>query len=270
MCPDPRAGMMPAMPSPRMSRLMDTSSRHDSKPLDVRIRRIGSGRPVVFVHGLGVSSTYFRPLAEQLSARMCLIAPDLPGWGRSDRPDVVLDVAAAADVLAQIIVAEDLGRCALVANSLGCQFAVDLADRRADLVAGLVLISPTVDPRFRSPARQGLSLGVDWVREPAGLWPIVARDYWRMGPARLLATALLALGDRPEEKLPRIEMPVLVLRGDRDATTSRSWAERCARLALDGRFIPIPGAAHAAHYSHPRQVARLVLSFVSELADHRG
>ena len=136
----------------------------------------------MFVHGLGVSSTYFWPLAEQLSAQMCLIARTCRGWGRSDRPDVVLDVAAAADVLAQIIVAEDLGRCALVANSLGCQFAVELADRRADLVAGLVLISPTVDPRFRSPAREGLSLGVDWAREPAGLWPIVARDYWRMGP----------------------------------------------------------------------------------------
>jgi pimeloyl-ACP methyl ester carboxylesterase len=249
---------------------LNTPSGDDSKLVDVRIRRLGSGSPVVLVHGLGVSSTYFAPLAEQLSCRTRLIAPDLPGWGRSDRPDAVLDVAAAADVLAEIIVAEDLGRCALVANSLGCQFVVELADRRADLVAGLVLISPTVDPRFRSPIRQGLSLAVDWMREPPGLWPLVARDYWRMGPARLLATALRALRDRPEEKLPRIEMPVLVLRGDRDATTSRSWAERCARLAPDGTFVPIPGAAHAAHFSHPREVARLVLPFVSELADHRG
>src|SRR4029079_8914027 len=108
------------------------------------------------------------------------------------------------------------------------------------------------------------------MREPAGLWPIVARDYWRMGPVRLLATALLALGDRPEDKLPQIEMPVLVLRGDRDATASRSWAERCAWLAPAGRFISIPGAAQAVHFSHRREVARLVLPFVAELADQGG
>ena len=60
------------------------------------------------------------------------------GWGRSDRPEKVLDVAAPS-----FIAAEDLGRCALVANSLGCQFVIELAKpaRVEDLVAGLVFIS---------------------------------------------------------------------------------------------------------------------------------
>jgi 2-hydroxy-6-oxonona-2,4-dienedioate hydrolase len=238
--------------------------------LDIRVRRVGCGQPIILVHGLGVSSTYFGPLADRLSGRMRVIAPDLPGWGGSERPDVVLDIGSAADVLADLIVAEKLGSPTLVANSLGCQFVVELALRRPELVGALVLISPTVDPRFRSPARQALTLAVDWTLEPAGLWPIIVHDYWAMGPRRLVATALLALGDRPEDKLPRIPAPVLVLRGDRDAITTRDWAERCAQLAIDGRFVSIPGAAHAAHFSHHQQVARLVLSFVSELADHGG
>ena len=204
------------------------------------------------------------------AGRMRVIAPDLPGWGGSERPDVVLDIGSAADVLAEIIVAEKTRRA-----DAGRQLArlsvraSNWRDRRPELVEALVLISPTVDPRYRSPARQALTLAVDWTREPAGLWPIIVRDYWTMGPRRLVATALLALGDRPEDKLPRITAPVLVIRGDRDAITTRDWAECCARLAPDGRYVPIRGAAHAAHFSHPHQVARLVLSFVSELADHR-
>ena len=236
---------------------------------DIRVRRVGRGQPVVLVHGLGVSSRYFGPLAERLAGRMRVIAPDLPGWGGSERPEMVLDIASAADVLAEIIVAENLGTPTLVANSLGCQFVLELADQRPDLVGALVLISPTVDPRYRSPARQASTLAVDWMREPAELWPIIVRDYWAMGPRRLVATALLALGDRPEDKLPRITAPVLVIHGDRDAITTSDWAKSCARLAPDGRYVPIRGAAHAAHFSHPQQVARLVLSFVSELADHR-
>ena len=76
-----------------------------------------------------------------------------------------------------------------------------------------------------------------------------------------------ALADRPEDKLPNIAAPVLVIRGERDATTTRAWARRCAELAPNGRFEPIRGAAHAAHFSHPHEVARLVLAFASERAD---
>ncbi len=219
------------------------------------------------MHGLGVSSTYFGPLADVLSRQMRVVAPDLPGWGRSTRPEEALDVPAAGRVLAGIIAAEALAAPTLVANSLGCQIAVELADRRPDLVGRLVLISPTVDPRYRSAARQAWTLGVDWVREPPALWPIVLRDYWTMGTPRIVATAMHALVDRPEDKLPNIAAPVLVIRGERDATTTHAWARRCAELAPNGRFEPIRGAAHAAHFSHPHEVARLVLAFASERAD---
>jgi 2-hydroxy-6-oxonona-2,4-dienedioate hydrolase len=224
---------------------------------------------VLLVHGLGVSTAYFSRLADRLAPEMRVVAPDLPGWGASDRPRAPLDVVAAADVLAKIIVHEGLRTPMLVANSLGCQFAVELAVERPELVGPLVLISPTVDPRYRSVVRQALALAADWPREPWDLWPIIVRDYWTMGPSRLLRTAWLALDDRPEDKLPRVATPVLVLRGDRDAITTRPWAERCASLAIDGRFAAVPGAAHAAHFSRPQEVARLVLSFAEAVDDVR-
>ena len=122
------------------------------------MRRVGRGQPVVLVHGLGVSSRYFGPLAERLAGRMRVIAPDLPGWGGSERPDVVLDIGSAADVLAEIIVAEKLGAPTLVANSLGCQFVVELATRRPDLVGALVSDLPD----RRSALSISSSAGVDF------------------------------------------------------------------------------------------------------------
>ena len=236
----------------------------------IYVRHAGTGAAVVLVHGLGVSGTYFGPLAKVLARRRRLVAPDLPGWGRSPRPEHALDIASAGRVLAGVIAAEALVAPMVVANSLGCQIALELADRRPDLVGRLVLISPTVDPHYRSAARQAWTFARDFLREPAGLWPIVARDYWTMGTRRIYTTAMHALADRPEEKLPGIEAPVLVVRGDRDTTTTRAWAERCAELAPSGRFEPIHGAAHASHFSHPHEVAELVLRFAAEGADHRG
>lgn len=237
--------------------------------LSVHVRRAGAGTPVVLVHGLGVSSAYFGPLAGLLARRARVIAPDLPGWGSSERPAEPLDIPSAAAVLAEVILAEQIVAPMLVANSFGCQIAVELARSQPGLVGALLLISPTVDPRYRTWARQAQTLMVDWVREPPALWPIIVRDYWTMGTRSLVTTAAFALRDQPETKLPEINAPVLVLRGERDATTTRAWAQRCAQLAKNGSFEPVSGAAHAAHFSHPRDVADVVLSFVSELADRR-
>jgi pimeloyl-ACP methyl ester carboxylesterase len=234
----------------------------------IYVRHAGAGAPVVLVHGLGVSSTYFGPLARVLARRMHVVAPDLPGWGRSPRPSRPLDIPAAGHALAGIIAGEALVAPMVVANSLGCQIAVELADRRPDLVGRLVLISPTVDPHYRSAPRQAWTFARDFLREPAGLLPIVARDYWTMGTRRIYATAMHALADRPEDKLPGIEAPMLVIRGDCDTTTTRAWAERCAALGPCGRFEPIRGAAHASHFSHPHEVAKIVLRFAAEGADH--
>jgi len=216
------------------------------------------GDPVVLLHGLGVSGRYYSALGLLLAGKRRVIVPDLPGWGRSERPPRPLGVEAAAEVLAEFLGVEGHRRPALVANSLGCQIVVALAQGHPELVGRMVLIAPTVDPRYRSWARQSARLALDWALEPPSLWPIVLRDYSRMGAGRIVATAAAALEDRLETRLPSISLPILVLRGERDALTTLAWARSCAALAARGRFAPVPGAAHAAHYSHPRLVATLV------------
>jgi pimeloyl-ACP methyl ester carboxylesterase len=226
------------------------------------------GKPVVLVHGIGVGSAYFARLARLLARERRVLVPELPGTGRSGRPPHPLDVPEAACVLASVIRHLAPGSApALVANSLGCQVAIELAAREPALAGPLVLIGPTVDPRYRSVARQGAGLVLDLVREPPALWRIVARDYLRFGPQALAATSLHALGDRPEDKLPALRSPVLVLRGERDAVTSDAWGHRCAALAPRARYRAIPGAAHAPHFSRPGVVAGIVEAFLAECGD---
>src|SRR5687768_13321911 len=55
---------------------------------------------IVLVHGYAVSSSYMIPTAERLAGRFPVFAPDLPGYGLSDKPERVLDVPELADVLA--------------------------------------------------------------------------------------------------------------------------------------------------------------------------
>ena len=238
--------------------------------LDVHLREGGAGEAVVLVHGLGVSGRYLEPLGGELARRRRVLVPDLPGWGSSERPLRPLGVRAAAEVLAELMPLGDGSPPALVANSFGCQVALALAQERPELVGPLVLIGPTVDPRYRAWAHHAWRLALDSAREPRSLWPVLLGDYARMGTRRVLATARVALEDRPEARLVNIDLPVLVLRGERDGITTDAWCRHCARLAPRGRFTAVAGAAHAAHYSHARVVAQLVESFLAERDDRVG
>ena len=238
--------------------------------LRVHVREAGAGESVLLLHGLGVSGRYFMPLAGLLAARRHVIVPDLPGWGRSERPPLPLAVGGAAEILGELLRQRGRGAVAIVANSFGCQVALALAKSRPELVGPLAFIGPTVDPRYRSWPVHVVRLALDTLREPPALWRILLADYALMGLRRLVATARVALADRPEDLVARIRKPVLVLRGERDAICTPEWAVELASRAERGSFAQVAEAAHAAHFSHPLVVARLVETFLEEAPDRLG
>jgi pimeloyl-ACP methyl ester carboxylesterase len=197
---------------------------------------------IVLVHGLGVGQRYFDPLAREL--------------GEVLRPEI--REALPVPALAERWAAQLTGRSFLVANSMGCQVAVELASRRPELVEALVLVGPTVDPRALGLLRNFGRLLVDSWYEPPRLTGIVIRDYLSNGPLTTLQQARRALEHRVDEVLPRVEHPTVVVRGAHDTICSAAWAREAASLLPNGRLVTIAGAAHAAHFSHPREVARVV------------
>lgn len=234
------------------------------------MRELGAGSPLVCVHGIGVSGRYFVPLARELARDRRVLVPDLPGWGRSQRPPRALDLPELADALGAFLDEQGLARVPLVANSFGCQIALELAVRAPERIERLVLVGPTVDPRFRSFPRHAWRFVVDCLREPPALVAIVVRDYLSFGPLRFAATARTALRDRPEEKLPRVGAPTLVVRGGRDGFVTQAWSERAAALLPRGRLAVVAGAPHAAHFTDPARVAELVRELLAEEVEQSG
>ncbi|HXO28065.1 MAG TPA: alpha/beta fold hydrolase [Thermoanaerobaculia bacterium] len=108
----------------------------------VVFQEIGAGPPVVLLHafGPGFDSCQWRAAAEALAPRFRVLAPDLPGWGRSaplePRPRAYL--ACLADFLAGVV----WGRAALVAAGHAAPYAIHLAEERSALVRGLALVAP--------------------------------------------------------------------------------------------------------------------------------
>jgi 2-hydroxy-6-oxonona-2,4-dienedioate hydrolase len=229
-----------------------------------RSARTDAGPTVVLVHGIGVSGRYLLPTAGRLAERCTVHVPDLPGFGRSaglpERPTV----RRLAEALEAWLDAAGLERPdALLANSFGCQVALELAARRPGRVGSLVLAGPTVDPDARSLPRQAGRLLADSVREPLPLIALQAHDY-AVHVARSGGAAFAAMvRDRPEETAPLVRAPALVVRGGRDRIVPRRWAEQLAAALPRGRLVEIPGAPHALNYAAPDELARLTLGFLA-------
>jgi 2-hydroxy-6-oxonona-2,4-dienedioate hydrolase len=209
-------------------------------------------RRLVLVHGLGVSGRYFDPLVRELVEFDCVV-PEL-------RRHATLE--AQAEALRKVV-----GRpTSLLGNSMGCQVIAELAVRVPELVERAIFVGPTVDRRRRTYLQQGARLLLDALREPPSLLPIVVRDYVSTGPIRIARMARSAVHDALEREVPRMACPLLVVRGGLDPLCPADWAEELARLAPPGRLEVIPGAAHATHYSHPKELAETVRPFVEEPA----
>jgi pimeloyl-ACP methyl ester carboxylesterase len=124
---------------------------HDWAWRDGRVRytTLGEGPPVVLLHGLHAAASSFemRKAFEPLAAERTVYAPDLLGFGKSERPPLHYSGEMYVDLVTDFLAEVVQRPCTLVASSLSSAYAVAAAVRRPDLVDRLVLICPTGDAR---------------------------------------------------------------------------------------------------------------------------
>lgn len=107
---------------------------------DIAIRFYGEGPALLFLHGLAASGVSWRAVASYLPGYRC-VAPDLLGFGDSEKPDVSYDLATHCDAL-EAIVKEHRPR-AIVGHSMGAVIGLELLRRFPEIPAG-VLVGPAV------------------------------------------------------------------------------------------------------------------------------
>ena len=217
---------------------------------------------VVLVHGLVISSAYMRPTAEYLVPLCQVYAVDLPGYGKSYKPRNVLSLPELADALADWMDALKIPKAHLIANSFGCQILAEFAIRYPQRVNRLVLQGPTIDSEARTFWQQFIRSLLNSRNEPSSLTWITIKDYKSAGLRRAWATVKLAMEDRVEEKLPKIHVPTLVVRGGKDPIVPQRWAEEVTRLLPQGELRVIPDVGHTINYSAPLEFVSVIKPFL--------
>ncbi len=200
----------------------------------LNVHRVGSGPPLVLLHGIGHHWQAWRPVIDLLAGDFDVLAVDLPGFGRSPAlpADVDPTVPAHVDAIAAAIAGLGVERPHVAGNSMGGAIALELA--RRDLVASATALSPAgfwsdAERRFCQ-ASLGALAGMPRRLRPA----VLALARTRVGRALLLAQLVARPGRMPVEEVV--------------ATLQDAWAapgfagalEAFSRYAVAPGPLPVP------------------------------
>ena len=112
----------------------------------IKSTRLGTGFPVIFLHGFCETKDMWFPFVEPLAKQYEVICPDLPGYGASLLSSKSLSLDNVADELAEHLAELGITSAAVIGHSLGGYVALSLAERHPELINGLGLFHSTAYP----------------------------------------------------------------------------------------------------------------------------
>ncbi len=216
---------------------------------------------IVMLHGYGGSATHWKYQFHALAETNRCIAPDLRGHGRSDKPatDYTIDemLADLEAVLDELDVEEPF---VLMGHSFGGALAITFAHRYPQRVRRLVLIAAA--DRFELPfyTRAVLSLPLPVLN---AVRPFVRKQL--SAPPRVLkryANALARWNGRG--MLRSLEMPVLVIKGDRDMVFPTANYDEVGRLIPQAEEIKVGVSRHMVILERREAVERAINRFLGQ------
>ena len=250
-------------------------------------REVGDGPALVFLHGSQTDSNQWLSVMERLAAKYRCFAPDLLGFGDSARPDRLhYSITLEVECLAEYIEALSLESAYLVGHSLGAWVAASYALKHSDKVQALVLLAPE---GVRAEGEEDTAMGrrlLSWAapiiyRVLRSLYPLAVR--LRLGKSierslqRLRSrqqnpvASKLLFQRRPAEiqsellndRLSQLEVPALILQGERDIPAIAAKCETYAQLTPQGKLQIIAPSTKDLPEAEPDMAAQLIGDWIA-------
>jgi pimeloyl-ACP methyl ester carboxylesterase len=238
-------------------------NRHSYKANGKRIHYVTAGNPdgkvVLFVHGSpGSLSEFIHFLADTaLTGKSFVISVDRPGFGHSSFGDGEPSIKVQAESLKPVLEKyRQIGPAILVGHSLGGPVIARMAMEYPELVGGLVLVAPSIDPE--------LEPNEGWFRVPLATpflkW-IQPRSF------RASNDEIVGLKEELEAMVPywkRIECPVIVIQGKKDKLVHQSNAEFAQKMIVNApvEMMIRDNMNHFILWSNPQLIEEAVLTLL--------
>jgi pimeloyl-ACP methyl ester carboxylesterase len=264
----------------------------------------GEGPAVVLANGLGGSYQAFRCVYDALGEGHKIVSWDYRGLYGSGCPRDLSTLALPfhCDDLERILDAERVDRALFIGWSMGVQVGFEFFRCRRERMAGIVAINGTAGLPFQTllssrAVRHVIPAAIAVARAQAALvgratrawvgWQGAVPIMQRLGLVsltldletfrvvaegfagmdwKLYLDLLARLGEHDAtDVLPEVDLPTLVITGDRDILTPPFTAERIHRAIPGSRLVVIPGGTHYTPVEYPALIKDELLDFLRQL-----
>ena len=230
----------------------------------IQSEHMGTGRPVVLLHGLSGSCRWWRFTSPALARRYAVHIPELVGFGGSRRPGRQPDVPELAAVMAEWLREMGLADVGLIGHSMGGQLAIHIAAEH-HMPERLALVDASGMPREWRLREAGRFVARAL---PPRSWgsptfvPTIAVDALRAGPRALLLATRHLLSDDVTGLLERITCPTLLIWGDLDPIIPLEHGRAMQERIAGSRLVVLSDAAHNPMADRPAEFNRVLLEFL--------
>ncbi|MEO6729435.1 MAG: alpha/beta hydrolase [Candidatus Dojkabacteria bacterium] len=235
-----------------------------------------SSKVLVFLHGWRSNSTVWFNLIKDLSQRgYNCIALDLPGFGRSQTPQVVYDTNKYADVVEEFLTKLHIEDAIFIGHSYGGRVLINLGVRNKLMAKKIILVdasgigmnengvnlmkvaSKLVKPIFKIPALQGLRKKI--YEKIGGEDYIAAEDspYFKMTYQNIIK-------DQYNGQIRNITIPTYLIWGENDNDTPVEMAATMEELIPGSKLEFIMNAGHFPFVDNPIEFEKVLLDFLEE------
>lgn len=242
---------------------------------EVNLLRGGSGEPLLYLHGAGGGGQWM-PFMEALAQNFEVIAPEHPGYGRSDMPAWLDNIGDLAYFYLDFIARLGLGRVHLVGHSLGGWIAAELAVRDQHPLRTLTLVAPGgIHVKGVAPGDIFLWSTQQRIRNlffnPAFAEAMLAQPLGEQEQELLLKNQITTarLGWQPRLHNPdlakwlhRITVPTLLLWGDSDKIIPPLYGPTFRNLIPGSRLSIIPQCGHLPQVEKTEEYVAAVTGFI--------
>ena len=246
-----------------------------------KIRYLEEGRSdktIVLIHGLGGSAERWIKVIPRLSAKYRVIAPDMIGFGYSDKPSEDYTIEFFAKFLSAFIASLNLKTTILIGTSLGGQIVAQCASSNP-AIEKVVLVAPSGAMKSTTPAIDAYMMAAlypnhasakeafEMMANSGTVDEFTVSDFVkRMStPNAKLAFISAVLGIKNssvEDTLQKIDVPTLLIWGRQDKVIPIAFADKFVSSIRNCTFLEIDNCGHLPHVEKPALFSDSILEFL--------
>lgn len=243
----------------------------------------GKGYPIILLHGgIGTAKSSWENLIPELSKYFLVIAPDCRGHGKTDNPASNLSYKLMADDIIGLIKILNLEKPLICGHSDGGQIAFELALYYPDLIKAIVvsgLLIEISEDYMKALKSWGFEkMGVVNFQQLEQAWKdflpdvkerfsaVYGPDYWKTFIIEI-SKGWLNSEEFPNERVKNINLPVLIVHGDRDITPIEDVL-KIHKLIPNSELAVAPNSDHSLPVHNFRLYFNLILDFLQHHANN--